>query len=186
MSKRHIATILFLLSATPRVLAEDAAPVQRGISADGTAIATATTAVREHHLDVAVTTLRAAISVSPANAQLRYLLGEVLRLQNENAAALDAFQAAKLVADESTNFSLQARILQAIAETFERTPGKMTDARAAWSKLMQLATAHPDAASVDIPRARIQAIDVFTEQDATYADVRHRIEERERHNNHAH
>lgn len=127
----------------------------------------------------AVATLREAVQLNPSNPHAYYYIGEVQRMRQSLPEALESFRTARRMAEQANEIVWQARAMQAIAETLERQENQLTAAREAWLALASFADSHRQQVNPEIARARIQAIDVVTEQEQAYVAVRQRIEERE-------
>jgi uncharacterized iron-regulated protein len=69
--------------------------------------------------------------------------------------------------------------MQGGAEVLEELPGRLGDAREAWSQLLAFAQGNAGVMAAELPRARITAIDRASEQERTYIEVRQRIAARE-------
>lgn len=128
----------------------------------------------------AMAALREAVQLNPSNPHAYYYTGEVHRMRQSLPEALESFRTAKRMAEQAGEVVWQARALQAIAETLERQDNQLRAAREAWLALASFADSHRQQVDPEIARARIQAIDVVTEQEQAYVAVRQRIEERER------
>jgi len=132
--------------------------------------------------DGALASLREAVGLDSAKPEAHYYIGEVQRMRGNLDDALGSFRTAAQNAQSTQQPGWRARAMQAIAETLERQPDKLADAREAWTAYARFADANREAASPEIARARIQAIDVVSEQEIAYVAVRERIAAREREN----
>lgn len=132
--------------------------------------------------DGAMASLREAVQLDASKPAAHYYVGEVERMRGNLTEALEAFRTAARNAQTANDPAWQARALQAVAETLERQDGQLEAARAAWTEHARFADANRNAASPEIARARIQAIDVVNEQEQAYVAVRERIAAREREN----
>ena len=133
-------------------------------------------------LDGALASLRDAAQLDAAQPETHYYIGEIQRLRGELDQALESFQTAVRNAQRARQPAWQARGMQAIADTLERQPDKLAEAREAWMTYARFADGNREMASPEIARARMQAIDVATEQEIAYVGVRERIAAREREN----
>jgi hypothetical protein len=125
-------------------------------------------------------TLRTAVAESPSRPEAICYLAEAYRLGGDFVAALDNFQACLRVARSANNTAYVARAMHGVASTFERMPEHLTDARTAWLEYARFADGATSVASAQIGRERVTAIDVASEQEHVYVEVRQRIAERER------
>ena len=128
----------------------------------------------------AMESLRTAIAESPARPDAHCILAEGYRVANDFTAALDNFQTCLRFAREQDNLLYIARALHGVASCYERMPEHLTDARTAWMEYSHFADGASRVASASEGRERVQAIDVASEQERVYVDVRARIAERER------
>jgi len=69
--------------------------------------------------------------------------------------------------------------MQGAGEVLENLPGRLGDAREAWSQLLAFAQGNAGVIAAELPRARITAIDRASEQERVYIEVRQRIAARE-------
>jgi hypothetical protein len=125
-------------------------------------------------------TLRTAVAESPSRPEAICYLAEAYRLGADFVAALDNFQACLRVARSANNPAYVARAMHGVASTFERMPEHLADARTAWLEYARFADGAASVASAQIGRERVTAIDVVSEQETVYVEVRQRIAERER------
>lgn len=130
--------------------------------------------------DAGLAALRTAVAESPSRPDAICHLGEAYRLGGDFTAALDNFQACLRVARSASSQLFTARALHGIASTFERMPEHLADARTAWLEYVRFADGATGVASSQIGRERVTAIDVVSEQEHVYVEVRQRIAERER------
>lgn len=128
----------------------------------------------------AMTGLREAIALQPTRPEAMCALAEGYRAGGDFTAALDNFQTCLRLAREVDDVLHIARALHGVASCFERMPEHMNDARNAWMEYARFADGATRVASAATGRERVQAIDVVTEQERVYVDVRARIAERER------
>lgn len=128
----------------------------------------------------AIDSFRQALSNDGARPHAPYYLAVANRVGGDLDAAVSGFQRAAELAMRADEPRWQARSLQGVASTLERMEGRLEDAREAWQAYVTFADAHPTLAFPMMGRARIQAIDMLTEQENVYGGVRERIAERER------
>jgi hypothetical protein len=124
--------------------------------------------------------LRTAVAESPSRPEAICYLAEAYRAGGDFVAALENFQACLRVARSANDVGFTARAMHGVASTFERMPEHLTDARAAWLEYARFADGATSVASAQIGRERVTAIDVASEQERVYVEVRQRIAERER------
>jgi hypothetical protein len=132
--------------------------------------------------DGSIASLREAVALEGGNPMAHYYLGEAQRMKGELAEAVEAFRAAARHGAQGTEPRWQARAMQGVAETLERIPERLPEARIAWQEYVRFADAHRDVSFPELGRQRIQVIDTWTELELVVVDVRRRIEEREREN----
>jgi tetratricopeptide (TPR) repeat protein len=123
--------------------------------------------------------LRALTGADAEGPEARFYVATALRLSGDLEAAVAGFQQAAAAARAAGEPRWEARALEGIATTFERMPGRLDAARAAWMEHVRFAEAHLDVADPQVGRARVQAIDIASEQETAYVEVRRRIAERE-------
>jgi len=145
-------------------------------------IAEAITAAMARDYTRALAALRQAVTEAPTRPGAYYFQAEVHRLNGRLDEAAEAFRTAARMAVQSDSPLWQARALQGIAETLERQPDALEQARRAWNDYSRFADANRSVSSPELARARIQAIDQVMEQEQAYVAVRERIAEREREN----
>jgi len=124
--------------------------------------------------------LRTAIADAPSRPDAHCTLAEGYRAGGDFTAALDNFQTCLRFAREADDQLYIARALHGVASSYERMPEHLSDARTAWMDYAHFADGASRVASASEGRERVQAIDVATEQERVYVDVRARIAERER------
>jgi hypothetical protein len=163
--------------------------VLSGIGASAARAQTATYESRVRQAAVQVATgdraaglalLRTAVADSPSRPDAICYLAEAYRVSGDFVAALDNFEACLRVARTAGNAAFTARAMHGVASTFERMPEHLADARAAWLEYARFADGATSVASAQIGRERVTAVDVVTEQERVYVEVRQRIAERER------
>jgi hypothetical protein len=128
----------------------------------------------------AVGHLRDAIGAEPSRPDAHCLLAEGLRAGGDATGALESYQTCLRLARAEDNVLMIARALHGVASTYERLPEHLADARTAWMEYSHFADGATRVAQGSIGRDRVTAIDVMTEQERVYVDVRARIAERER------
>ncbi|MFK7989643.1 MAG: hypothetical protein AB8I08_26735 [Sandaracinaceae bacterium] len=126
--------------------------------------------------------LRGAVEMDGSRAPAVYYLASASRMSSNFDEALAGFQRAAELAEASNEARWQARALQGVASTLERMEGRLDEVYAAWQAYVRFADAHQAVAFPQLGRARIQAYNMVTEQEAAYVAVRQRIAERERAN----
>ncbi len=127
----------------------------------------------------ALTAFREAVQAEPTRPEAICLLAAAQRTSGDLAAALESFRACAGVARGASDPRWTGRALAGVASTLEQMSGHLAEARTAWQEYVQFADGARAAASPEVGRARIQAIDVLTEQERVYEEVRARITERE-------
>lgn len=127
----------------------------------------------------AMTELRRAMELDGARPEAPFQLAAAQRLSGELEDALGTFRQAAALAEAAHQTRWRARALSAVAFTLERMAGRMPEARAAWMEYVRFAESNPGVVDPLIGRARVQAIDIVTEQEEAYVEVRRRIAERE-------
>lgn len=130
--------------------------------------------------EAGLTGLRTAVAENPSRPDAICYLAEAYRIGGDFVAALDNFEACLRVARSASNPAFTARAMHGIASTFERMPEHLNDARTAWLEYARFADGASGVAPPGIGRERVTAIDVVTEQEHAYVEVRARIAERER------
>ncbi len=176
-----LAFVLSMLASTA------SAQVAAAVAAHGSAEPTyeermrlATEAIAHGDRAAGMASLRTAIADSPSRPDAHCILGEGYRASGDFTAALDNFQTCLRFAREADNLLYIARALHGVASSYERMPERLTDARTAWMEYAHFADGASRVASAAEGRERVQAIDVASEQEHVYVDVRARIAERER------
>ncbi len=130
--------------------------------------------------DEGMAALRTAVAESPSRPDAICYLAEAYRMGGDFVAALDNFQACLRVARASGSQAFIVRALHGVASTFERMPEHLADARTAWLEYVRYADgAAGSIANGQFGRDRVTAIDVVTEQEHVYVEVRQRIADRE-------
>lgn len=114
----------------------------------------------------------------PGRADAHYFLGVALRREGRLEDALVTFRTAVSVATTANDAAFRLRARIAVADTLERMPGRLAEARAAWDELRQAAAQGDTSVPSDLPRLRVEAIDARVRLDEEAAVVRRRIEER--------
>lgn len=132
--------------------------------------------------DGAIASLREAAGIEATNPIAHYYLGEAQRMKGELSEAIESFRTAARHAAQANEARWQARALQGVADTLERIPDRITEARTAWQEYARFADTHRDVSFPEMARQRIQAIDTWTELELVTREVRNRIEAREREN----
>ena len=150
-------------SATPYIQA-----VRRGIEA----------LVAGNHSE-AQTTLRDAVSLDPGQPQAHYYLAVAHRRAGQNEQAVESYRTCAQMGAATSQVWWQARGLMGVAEVLEEMPGRLGEARDAWTEVMHYAQGNPGIIAPEAARARITAIDQAGEQERVYIEVRQRIAERE-------
>lgn len=130
-------------------------------------------------LDGAVVEFREAIQLEPGLVEAHYYLGVALRLKSEQADALTSLDTARQLATAQNSIMWQVRVMNTRADLLEEMPGRLGEAREAWSELLGFAQSNPTAMNSEWPRARLTAIDRAIEQERVYIDVRQAIAARE-------
>lgn len=130
--------------------------------------------------DGALDRLRQAVSMDGERPQAPYYLAVANRVAGAFDEALSGFSRTAQLAERAEEPRWQARALQGVASTLERMDDRLEDAREAWQAYVSFADAHTTVSFPQLGRARIQAIDILTEQETAYVQVRERIAERER------
>lgn len=124
--------------------------------------------------------LRDAIGQAPSRPDAHCLLAEGMRASGDFTGALENYQTCLRFAREEDNVLMIARALHGVASTYERLPERLADARTAWVEYSHFADGASRVAQASTGRDRVQAIDVMSEQERVYVDVRARIADRER------
>lgn len=137
---------------------------------------------KNRDFDAAMEQLRDAFRLEPSNAIAFYYAAEIDRLQHNLPQALERFRTCQGFAEQTSDDAYQARCMQGMAETLERTEGQLEQARLAWAAYVEFADAHRQVSNPEVGRARLNAIDAQMEQDGAYAAVRERIAAREQEN----
>lgn len=132
-----------------------------------------------HDLDGAEVDAREALRLEPGQPEAHYYLAVALRAKGSGEEALAEYRAAAQMGSAAGKAMWQARGMQGAAEILEELPGRLGDAREAWSQLLAFAQGNPGVIAADLPRARITAIDRASEQERVYIEVRQRIAARE-------
>ncbi|MFO0695842.1 MAG: tetratricopeptide repeat protein [Polyangiales bacterium] len=114
----------------------------------------------------------------PSRPEAHYYLGVALRREGRLDDALVTFRTALSVATTANDAALRLRARIAVADTLERMPGRLAEARAAWDELRQAAAQGDATIPSDLPRLRVEAIDARLRLDEEATVVRRRIEER--------
>jgi len=117
-----------------------------------------------HDLDGAEVDAREALRTEPGRPEAHYYLAVALRAKGQGDEALAEYRAAAQMGSAVGEPMWQARGMQGAAETLESLPGRQGNA---------------GVLAVELPRARITAIDRASEQERVYIDVRQRIAARE-------
>lgn len=161
-------------AATPPAAAAPSASAQYGV-----ALGRGMSAMAAGDRAGAASAVREAVQLNPSRADAVCLLAEVQRAGGELPAALEGFTACARVAQASSDARWTARGLHGVASTLELMDGRLEDARTAWQAYVRFADSATSHATPQVGRARIQAIDVVTEQERVYVEVRARIAARE-------
>ena len=192
MSRFALAlTLAVALATLPTLAAAQTAPgaprgtppsTPRGTPPYATACANGLRLLTARDYDGALGAFRQAVQIAGSDPTAFYYMGETHRVRGNLVDALEMFRTAARLASAGSDARMQARSLQGVAETLERTEGKRNEARTAWTEYMRYADQNQGVGFPDLARARIQALDAMRELDETYADVRERIATREREN----
>jgi len=188
MSRIALAlTLAVALATLPELAAAQTAPTTapatpRGTPPYATACANGLRLLTARDFDGALGAFRQAVQIAGSDPTAFYYMGETQRVRGNLVDALEMFRTAARLASAGSDARMQARSLQGVAETLERTEGKRNEARTAWTEYMRYADQNQGVGFPDLARARIQALDAMRELDETYADVRERIATREREN----
>jgi len=166
--------------STPAPAAAPATPP--GTPPYATATANGLRLLMARDFDGALAAFRQAVQIAGSDPTAFYYMGETQRVRGNLVDALEMFRTAARLASAASDTRTQARALQGVAETLERTEGKRNEAGTAWTEYMRFADQNQGVGFPDLARARIAALDAMRELDATYADVRERIAMREREN----
>ena len=182
---RFLTTLALLLTLTalPALAAAQAAApaaptTPRGTPPYATQCANGLRLLMARDFDGALAAFRQATSIAGSDPIAFYYMGETQRVRGNLPDALEMFRTAARLA--GTDARWQARAMQGIAETLERTEGKRNEARTAWTEYVRFVDQNQGVGYPDLGRARIQALDAMRELDETYADVRERIATRAR------
>lgn len=124
---------------------------------------------------------RDAIAIEGTSAEAFVLLGEAQRVAGALGLAVESFRSAARFSegDSGDTPRWHARALQGVAETLERDPAHLIDAREAWQAYVAFAQTHTGVANPDLGQARAQAAETYTQLDQAYEPVRQRIAQRE-------
>jgi tetratricopeptide (TPR) repeat protein len=123
----------------------------------------------------AITAFQKAIEADPKNPLGHYFLGEAQLAAGNLTEAEAAWTRASLVANDSKDPSLRAKVLFVLADLKERQK-KPDEAKAAWQVYLDWAAKYPEAkAFTGSGQSRQQMIDAMTKQDKAYVVVRQRI-----------
>jgi len=188
MSRIALAlTLAVALATLPELAAAQTAPTTapatpRGTPPYATACANGLRLLMARDFDGALGAFRQAVQIAGSDPTAFYYMGETQRVRGNLVDALEMFRTAARLASAGSDARMQARSLQGVAESLERTEGKRNEARTAWTEYMRFADQNQGVGFPDLARARIQALDAMRELDETYADVRERIATREREN----
>lgn len=173
------ASLLLALPATS-FAQEEGAEERPGADEYLTLVAQGVARMTEGDSNGAIDLFRQALSNDGARPHATYYMAVADRVGGDFDAAVSGFQRAAELAMRADEPRWQARALQGVASTYERMEGRLEDARSAWQAYVTFADAHPTISFPMMGRARIQAIDMLTEQENVYGSVRERIAERER------
>jgi len=130
-------------------------------------------------LDGAEVDAREALRTEPGRPEAHYYLAVALRAKGSGEEALAEYRAAAQMGGAVGEPMWQARGMQGAAEVLEDLPGRLGDAREAWAQLLAFAQGNAGVMAVELPRARVTAIDRASEQERMYIEVRQRIAARE-------
>jgi tetratricopeptide (TPR) repeat protein len=123
----------------------------------------------------AVAAFQKAIEADPKNPLGHYFLGEAQLAAGNLTEAEAAWTRASLVANDSKDPSIRAKVLFVLADLKERQK-KPDEAKAAWQVYLDWAAKYPEAkAFTGSGQSRQQMIDAMMKQDKAYVVVRQRI-----------
>src|SRR5687767_5647103 len=108
--------------------------------------------------DGAIASLREGVALESGNPLAHYFIGEAQRMKGELAEAIESFRTAARLAGPANEPRWQARALQGVADTLERIPDRIAEARTAWQEYVRFADSHRDVSFPELGRQRIQAI----------------------------
>ncbi|NOY93639.1 MAG: hypothetical protein GXP55_20835 [Deltaproteobacteria bacterium] len=176
-----------LVSLAPRASAQDAAAETPAAEEHPTPTAPPYAQAVRHSIeklvardfDGAEVDAREALRLEPGRPEAHYYLAVALRAKGSGEEALAEYQATAQMGSAVSEPIWQVRGMQGAAEVLENLPGRLGDAREAWSQLLAFAQGNAGAIATELPRARITAIDRASEQERVYIEVRQRIAARE-------
>lgn len=130
----------------------------------------------------AMAAFRQAVQLDGARPIAPYYLAAANRMSGHMDEALTGFRRAAELAQSANQPRWRGRALQAIADTLERIGGRLEETRNAWQEYVRFADGNQAVTFPQLGRARVQAVNIVTEQETAYVAVRERIAAREREN----
>jgi tetratricopeptide (TPR) repeat protein len=173
-----IAALTCLLTASPG-FAQEAAP-RPGADEYTQRVQAGIQLLTSGDTNGAMAAFREAVQLDGARPMAPYYLAAANRMSGHMDEALTGFRRAAELAQSATQPRWQGRALQAIADTLERIGGRLEETRNAWQEYVRFADANQAVTFPQLGRARVQAVNIVTEQEAAYVAVRERIAARER------
>lgn len=130
----------------------------------------------------AETVLRSALERLPNAPEAHCTQGSLQMLQGQLDEALETFATCQRFAEQASAPFFVARAMQGKIMALLALPDRIDDARAVAIELLAFAQGNTSVIAPELPRSRVQAIDLIVERDAAAAEVRVRREARAREN----